>query len=78
MKTAVSIPNPIFEAAKQLAQQLGISRSELYSTALAAYVEEHHEEYVTERLNQLYSEEDSSLDPVMQQLQARSLPHEEW
>ena len=31
MKTAISIPYPIFEAAEQLVQQLGISRSHLSS-----------------------------------------------
>jgi metal-responsive CopG/Arc/MetJ family transcriptional regulator len=35
MKTAVSIPDPLFEAADNLAGRLGISRSELYARALA-------------------------------------------
>lgn len=78
MKTAISIPEPVFEAAEQLAQQLGMSRSELYTTAVASYVEAHLAKHVTEQLNQLYATEDSSLDEVVQQLQAISLPQEEW
>ncbi len=78
MKTAISIPDPIFEAAEELARQLGISRSELYATADATYITEHREANITEQLNQLYTDEDSSLDEVVQQLQTLSLPREEW
>ena len=38
MKTAISIPDEIFLAAEQLAKRIGSSRSELYATALAAYL----------------------------------------
>ena len=34
MKTAVSIPDHVFDAAERLAEKLGISRSELYQRAL--------------------------------------------
>ncbi|MEM6753148.1 MAG: ChpI protein, partial [Cyanobacteria bacterium P01_C01_bin.38] len=33
MKTAISIPDPLFEAAEQFAKRLGLSRSELYAMA---------------------------------------------
>jgi hypothetical protein len=78
MKTAISIPNPIFEAAERLAQELGISRSELYTTAIAAYVEAHRSEDVTEKLNKVYRGEASTLDPVLIQLQIASLDGENW
>jgi len=41
MKTAISIPDRVFRSAEQLAARLGVSRSELYSKALAALVNEH-------------------------------------
>jgi len=41
MKTEVSIPNPIFEAAQQLAEQLNMSLSDLYTAAVMAYVAEY-------------------------------------
>jgi metal-responsive CopG/Arc/MetJ family transcriptional regulator len=78
MKTAISIPNPIFEAAEQLAQDLGMSRSELYATAIAAYVKVYHHENVTERLNQVYTEESSELEPGLVQLQIASLDEQSW
>jgi hypothetical protein len=41
MKTDISIPNPIYQAAEKLAKELGISLSELYTAALTAYISEH-------------------------------------
>lgn len=79
MKTAVSIPNPTFEQADQLAHRLGISRSELYASAIQAYVDAHRAESITEALNRVYSQEDSSLDPVVAALQATALSRDdEW
>lgn len=34
MKTAISIPDKVFRSADALARRLGISRSELYTTAI--------------------------------------------
>lgn len=78
MKTAISVPDPIFEAAEQLAHVLGISRSELYSTAVSDFIRTHQADQITAQLNRVYATEDSALDPVLAQIQALSLPREEW
>lgn len=78
MKTAISVPDPIFAAAERLAQQLGISRSELYATAVADFIRIHQGDQITAQLNRVYATEDSALDPVLAQMQALSLPREEW
>jgi antitoxin MazE6 len=80
MKTAISIPDPVFEAADELARHLGKSRSQLYAEAVAKYVEQHKTEDVTERLNKILDAEPEAdkLDPVLEALQWRSLPKEEW
>jgi metal-responsive CopG/Arc/MetJ family transcriptional regulator len=39
MKTAVSIPDDVFQSAEQLARRLGMSRSELYVQALKSYLQ---------------------------------------
>ena len=80
MKTAVSLPDPLFEAADQLARQLGKSRSQLYAEALREYLERHRDEDITRRLNEVYDAEPelAELDPVLAALQFRSLPQEEW
>ncbi len=78
MKTAVSIPDPVFTEADQLAKKMGVSRSELYASAIQAFVAAHRAEDVTAALNRIYSQEDSSLDPVLAALQARALPRNDW
>jgi metal-responsive CopG/Arc/MetJ family transcriptional regulator len=55
MKTAVSIPDEIFQKAEATAKQMRVSRSRLYASAIAEYLERHRSESVTERLNQVYS-----------------------
>lgn len=78
MKTAISIPDELFTAADALATRLGVSRSELYSTAVAEFVAKHNPSEITERLNQVYATEDSTLDPVLRRIQAISIGPEEW
>ena len=63
MKTAVSIPDPVFEQAERLAKARKMSRSELYSRALLAYVEQHSDDSVTEALNRFYGQHHLKRDP---------------
>lgn len=53
MKVAVSIPDPIFSEAEQLAKRLRTSRSELYARALDAYVDRHDPDRITARINEV-------------------------
>jgi len=78
MKAAVSLPDPLFQAADELAKRLGMSRSELFAAALEAFLGGHRRSGVTERLNEIYRTEDSSLDPVIAAIQAASLVRDEW
>jgi metal-responsive CopG/Arc/MetJ family transcriptional regulator len=78
MKTAVSIPDKVFHKAEALAKSLELSRSELYTAALANFVSEHDEVEVTERLNKVYACQSSALDPVIEKMQFLSLPVEHW
>ncbi|MEM9220476.1 MAG: hypothetical protein AAF827_08300 [Cyanobacteria bacterium P01_D01_bin.6] len=78
MKTAISLPDPVFEQAEALAQQLGVSRSELYAKALQAYLKRYNRDQTLLKLNQVYAGESSELDPVMARMQFMSLPREDW
>ncbi len=78
MKTAVSLPDQVFQRAEALAKSLQMSRSELYATALAAFVAEHESARITEQLNQVYEQQSSALDPVFEQMQFHSLSSEQW
>ena len=77
MKTAVSIPDPVFHAAESLAGRLGMSRSQLFREALEAYISAHDDENVREALDDVYSTEPSELDGVLSRLQLASLPDED-
>ncbi len=78
MKTAISLPDDLFEAAERLASELGVTRSHLYADAVAEFVEHHRDENITQALNRVYSRTTSNLDPRVEQLQQLSLGSEEW
>jgi metal-responsive CopG/Arc/MetJ family transcriptional regulator len=78
MKTAVSLPDDLFQAADTLARKLGMTRSGLFATAVADYIARHRNSRVTERLNAVYATEDNSLDEAWQAEQDRMLRRSEW
>jgi predicted transcriptional regulator len=75
MKTAISLPDPVFRSADRLAARLGISRSELYCRAIKDLLARHDESGVTEQLDVIYGEAgaDKGLDPVVAAMQAATL-----
>ena len=80
MKTAISIPDPLFAAAERVSKRLGISRSELFQCAVKAFLREHKDEGLTEALDKVYGPDkrEAKLDRVLERLQLASLPKEEW
>lgn len=78
MKTAISIPDELFESAERFAQRRGLTRSQLYATALRQYLQDHRSEAITEQLNAIYDAEPSTLEPALAQAQTRSLPQDDW
>lgn len=78
MKTAISIPDPIFEAAESLASSLGISRSELFTKAMADFIEQEKYKNVTAMLNEVYAQNQSALPADLLTAQRKSIGHEDW
>lgn len=78
MKTAISIPDPIFQSAEIMAHQLAISRSELFTKAISEYLETHKYQDVTESLNQVYAGFSSSLDEELTVMQLNSIEKGAW
>ena len=78
MKVALSIPDELFASAETLGKRLGVSRSRLYATALADFVAKHRGRKITERLDAVYSSEESRLDPTVRRLQRRTLARQSW
>ena len=78
MKIAISVPDDIFEAGEHLAQQLGLSRSQLYADALSAYLSARGAAAVTAKLNDIYSTESSKVDPAFASSQLKRLANKAW
>lgn len=78
MKTAISIPDEVFAEAEAEARRLGMSRSGLYSRAIAEFVEKNRGLGVREALDSIYASEESKIDEALARMQAASLPDESW
>ncbi|HTY48790.1 MAG TPA: hypothetical protein VMB48_03765, partial [Steroidobacteraceae bacterium] len=73
-------PDALFREAETLARKRGLSRSELYATAIAAYVKDERFLGVREQLDAVYGAEpkESELDPELARMQSQLLPGEKW
>ena len=78
MKVAVSIPDPIFEAAEQLARERNIPLSQVFAEALSAYLELRNSQFVTALLNEVYGREHSEVDDTLAKAQFDIMSHEAW
>ena len=78
MKIAISVPDEVFEAGEHLARQLGVSRSQLYSDALATYLGARGAQEVTARLNAIFAAQPADLDSALNRAQLKTLADEAW
>lgn len=81
MKTAISLPDTLFERAEQVAQRLNLNRSQLYTRALQEYLDRNDPEFITASFNDVYATESSDLDPVLWEMQLLTLAEsdeDEW
>ncbi len=78
MKTAISVQDKLFQRVDKYAKRENISRSQLFSVAAEEYLDKREADDTTANLNEVYSKEDSSVDPVLFKMALMSLPKEEW
>jgi len=78
MKTAISVPDPIFEEAERMARRMKRSRSELYSSALADYLARHDPDRVTEAMNRALAALGKDADEFVATASRRTLKRSEW
>jgi metal-responsive CopG/Arc/MetJ family transcriptional regulator len=78
MKTAVSIPDELFEAAEKQAAKENTSRSHLYATALAEYLRRERGMAITKEMNLALEEIDQTPDPAWEAVQIAALKRSEW
>jgi predicted transcriptional regulator len=56
MKVAVSIPDPVFDRAEQLAARMKLSRSGIYARALDEFVQRHEPAWDVDAINAILDE----------------------
>jgi metal-responsive CopG/Arc/MetJ family transcriptional regulator len=78
MKTAISIPEAVYQAGERLANRLKLSRSRLYALALADYIERHADDTITQRLNAAFAAHPTVADPFVREAAHRTLERNEW
>jgi metal-responsive CopG/Arc/MetJ family transcriptional regulator len=78
MKTAVSIPDEVFEEAERLARRTKRSRSEVYSRALAEYVARHASDRVTEAMDRTLAAINERPDHFPRAASRRVLERSDW
>ena len=78
MKTAISIPDDVFQEAERYARRAKKSRSKLYGEALAEYLARHAPDATTEAMNNVCAEVDQTPDPFVTRAGRRILERTEW
>ena len=78
MKTAISVPTPVFHKAEKLARRLKKSRSQLYSEAVSEYVDRHDADAIAAALDALYRSQDSRTDAFAREAGRQVLLRTEW
>lgn len=78
MKTAISLPDPLFKEAEATAKELGISRSRLIRTALEDFLSRRRANETTRRLNRSFTENPAKPDPFLDRLVLEGMKRTEW
>ena len=78
MKTAVSIPDVLFQRADELAHRTGKSRSQLYQEALVEYLDRRAPSAITAALNSVVDEVGTGVDEWTAEAGRRVLESTEW
>jgi metal-responsive CopG/Arc/MetJ family transcriptional regulator len=78
MKTAVSIPDEVFEKVERLARRAGRSRSEVFSAALAEYVARHAPDEVTDAMDRVIADVGDQQDAFVSAAGRQVLENTEW
>jgi len=79
IKTAISINEPLFLAVEKLAQELNISRSSLFVMAVEKFLQQHQNQKLLAKLNEVYAQPDED-ETTRQAITSyhQKLVQEEW
>ncbi len=80
-KTAISLTESLFEQADALAEEMNISRSQLFSIAVEEFIERHQNQKMLEALNEVYQDgPDASEQQILREAKPkyRQMLEDEW
>lgn len=78
MKTAISLPDEVFQAAERHAERTRKSRSQLYAEAVSEYLTRHSPDEVTDSMNRVLDTLEGSTDSFVESAARRTLERVEW
>ena len=82
VKTAISIPEDLFEGLEAASKELKISRSQVFALAVKDFLRERENRRMLEQLNRVYGEEPDEEEREylrrMKALYSKTLEREEW
>jgi metal-responsive CopG/Arc/MetJ family transcriptional regulator len=82
MKTAISVPDDLFEAVSQAAEEENISKSKIFTEGARKYLEERNNRKLLSALNKAYSieetEEERALRKRSKKYYARKIARAKW
>lgn len=78
MKTAISIPDDLFDGAERFARRTRRSRSRLFTDALREYLARHAPDKITESMDQAIMEIGERKDEFASVVARRILERTEW
>lgn len=78
MKTAISVSDDVFKLSEKLAKKLKVSRSKVFAMGVEKLAQEHDEDALIAKINEVCERVDTSLDPFWKKTQNRILPKSEW
>lgn len=78
MKTAVSVPNDVYDRAEALAKRERRSRSEVYSAALREYVARHDPDDVTAAIDEVVKGVGDRVDSFLSRAGRQTIERSDW
>jgi metal-responsive CopG/Arc/MetJ family transcriptional regulator len=83
VKTAISIPQDLFDAINHLAEERHVSRSKLFMMAVEEFLENNKNRQLLAQINAAYSDtspdaEETQVQHLMKKKQARNIEQETW
>ncbi len=79
--SGISLPNKLYYVAEKYAEKHGLTRNELYTTAVSEFIKKggkREKQEITRRINEICDDVDTSLNPQFRAAAKRLLSSSEW